>query len=103
MPEQRIVVAGYFGYQNAGDEAILAETLHSIHTIDEKIDISVVGGDADYVEAVYGVTGILWKDSDAIIILEREGEALAAFPVILESYSELSTKELSKGYLPFIR
>ncbi|MCK5646870.1 MAG: polysaccharide pyruvyl transferase family protein, partial [Anaerolineales bacterium] len=63
----RILVAGYFGYQNAGDEAILAETLYSIHTIDEKIDISIVGGDADYIEAVYGVTGILWKDSDAII------------------------------------
>ncbi len=67
MTDKRIVLAGYFGYQNAGDEAILIETLHSIRTIDEKIDISVVGSDADYLEAAYGVTGILWKDSDAIV------------------------------------
>lgn len=51
---RNILISGYYGYSNAGDEAILEVLCQSIHRAHPAADITVLSGSPGTTEAVYG-------------------------------------------------
>jgi polysaccharide pyruvyl transferase CsaB len=54
----RLVVSGYYGYGNAGDEAVLAGMLRSFREIEASLQVTVVSGDPDRTQRTHGVDAI---------------------------------------------
>jgi len=62
----KIFVAGYFGFANAGDEAILASLLEQLRRDRPDVDITVSSGDPASTSTAYGVRTIARHDIQAI-------------------------------------
>ena len=51
----RIVIVGYYGFANAGDEAILATMLADLREVAPSAEVTVVSGDPAATTAAHGV------------------------------------------------
>jgi polysaccharide pyruvyl transferase CsaB len=63
----KIIISGYYGFDNVGDEAILAGIIHSIRQFDKKIEILVLSNNPLLTSNRYEVTAINRNDLKAII------------------------------------
>lgn len=54
----RIVISGYYGFGNAGDEAMLAAILEAILEVLPDADITVISGNPSYTKKKHGVRAI---------------------------------------------
>ena len=63
----RIVVSGYYGSKNAGDEAMLAAMLEVLGDLDPKLHITVISADPEDTRKRHGVDAISWLGFPAII------------------------------------
>ena len=62
MP-RRVALAGCFGFQNTGDDAILEVWLHDLAAWRENVEVVVLGGDDTYLREQFpGVTFVHWRD-----------------------------------------
>jgi polysaccharide pyruvyl transferase CsaB len=68
----RILVAGYYGFGNTGDEAILAGMLAEMRRLNEDLDFVVISGDPQSTAALHHVRSIHWKDLDQIAAASKE-------------------------------
>ena len=50
-----IVISGYYGSKNAGDEAMLSAMLEIFSELDSKLNITVISSDPDYTKIRHGV------------------------------------------------
>jgi len=67
MPEAvRILISGYYGYANPGDEAILTVLLSELRTHLAGVEISVISGAPERTAGTHGVNAVLWSDPSAI-------------------------------------
>jgi polysaccharide pyruvyl transferase CsaB len=58
----RVVISGYYGYNNVGDEAILKSIITALRCEDPNIDIVVLSNDVDYTKNTYNVNAVnRWK------------------------------------------
>lgn len=62
----RIVVSGYYGSKNAGDEAMLAAMLEVLGDLDPKLHITVISADPEDTRRRHGVDAISWLGLPAI-------------------------------------
>jgi polysaccharide pyruvyl transferase CsaB len=62
----KILISGYYGFDNAGDEAILSVMLRQLRQSLGAADVTVVSGDPAATAASHGVTPVLWSDPLAI-------------------------------------
>ncbi len=53
-----IVVSGYYGFANAGDEAMLAAMIEALTDIEPNINITVISGDPDDTKRRHGVSAV---------------------------------------------
>ena len=56
----RIVVSGYYGSKNAGDEAMLSAMLEVLGDLDPKLHITVISADPEDTRKRHGVDAISW-------------------------------------------
>jgi len=54
----KIVLSGYYGFDNAGDEALVTAISNSFKTFDSRIEITVLSGNPDRTAAVHGVRAV---------------------------------------------
>ena len=54
----RVVISGYYGYNNVGDEAILQSIITALRSEDPNIDIVVLSNDIEYTQKTYNVKAI---------------------------------------------
>ncbi|MGE5421789.1 MAG: polysaccharide pyruvyl transferase CsaB [Ignavibacteriales bacterium] len=54
----RVVLSGYYGFDNAGDEALLAAISGSLRTFSDSIEITVLSGNPARTTALHGVRAI---------------------------------------------
>src|SRR6266542_2612153 len=66
-PGPRLVIAGYYGYANTGDEAILATMLRDLRARRPDMQMVVVSGDPEQTAAAYGVRAIAAHDVAALM------------------------------------
>lgn len=65
--ERRIVVSGYYGSKNAGDEAMLAAMLEVLGDLDPKLHITVISASPADTSERHGVESISWLGIPSII------------------------------------
>ncbi|MDY4475022.1 polysaccharide pyruvyl transferase CsaB [Mitsuokella sp.] len=65
--ERRIVVSGYYGSKNAGDEAMLAAMLEVLGDLDPKLHITVISANPADTSRRHGVESVSWLRFPAII------------------------------------
>ena len=73
----KIFIAGYFGFANAGDEAILASLVEHLRGENPNVEITVSSGDADSTASEHGVRAVARNDIHAI------DRAIAAADMVL--------------------
>lgn len=61
-----ILVSGYYGFKNAGDEAILAGMIRAFRDMDPEVSFTVISGTVANTRAVHGVSAVSRGDSKAI-------------------------------------
>lgn len=71
-----VVISGYYGYKNAGDEAILSAIIHSLRKVDPDTYITVLSGDPEYTSRLHGVDAIPRTDLFQIMKTLRQSNLL---------------------------
>ncbi len=75
MPEAtRVLISGYYGYANPGDEAILAVLCAQLRQRLPGVSIAVISGQPEQTAATHGVEAVLWSDPDAIAAAVRQSD-----------------------------
>ena len=61
----RVLISGYYGYHNVGDEAILQSIIRALKEENPEIEIVVLSNDVEYTKKTYGVDAInRWSIND---------------------------------------
>lgn len=55
---KKIIMSGYFGFSNSGDDAILKSIIESFKSLDPDLNIKVLSKDPDLTEREYGVAAV---------------------------------------------
>ena len=76
MPASRILLAGYYGFGNAGDEAILASILAHLRELRPDAAVTVVSGDPRETARAYGVEAVFWRDPLALEDAARQADLI---------------------------
>ena len=71
-----IVVSGYYGSKNAGDEAMLAAMIEVLADLDPKINITVISANPADTEQRHGVKAVYWLNLPQIIGALRRSDLL---------------------------
>ena len=61
-----IVISGYYGSKNAGDEAMLAAMIEVLSDLDPKVNITVISANPQDTMERHGVQAISWLGIPAI-------------------------------------
>ena len=82
-----VVISGYYGSRNAGDEAMLAAMLEVFSDMDPKVNITVISSNPEDTTSRHGVRSIGWLDFPAIYgqlkdVTFKEGDSVEAGHVI---------------------
>lgn len=64
---KKILIGGYYGAGNLGDEAILESMLHDMRALRDDLSFFVTSWNPDETSRQYDVKGIHWKDIDALL------------------------------------
>ncbi len=62
MTSRRILLAGYYGFGNAGDEAILASILAHLRAAAPDAAVTVASGNPEATAKAHGVETVFWRD-----------------------------------------
>ena len=58
----KVVLSGYYGFNNAGDEAVLQAIINSLKKADQDLDITVLSNNPEHTTKAYGVKAVnRWK------------------------------------------
>ena len=74
----RVVVSGYYGFGNAGDEAVLAGLLRTLRDVDPSLEATVVSGAPDETARDHGVEAVRRLDVPAIARALRAADGLVS-------------------------
>jgi polysaccharide pyruvyl transferase CsaB len=67
-----ILIAGYYGFENVGDEAILSAILADLRRQRGNLDFIVISSNPERTQAEHGVRAVHWKDINALLEAARE-------------------------------
>lgn len=73
---KRILIAGYYGFGNTGDEAILAAMVEGMQRQLPGAEITVVSGDPRTTSKYYGVRAIDWREMGSLVNSCRETDLI---------------------------
>ena len=62
----RLVLSGYYGFYNVGDEAILQSIIESLSKENPDIELVVLSNDSKYTKEMYGVESVDRWDIKAV-------------------------------------
>lgn len=64
---KKVVLSGYYGFNNAGDEAVLYGIINSLRKLDGKIDITVLSNNPEQTMKLYNVHAVnRWKINEIL-------------------------------------
>jgi polysaccharide pyruvyl transferase CsaB len=65
--QKRILIAGYYGYNNAGDEAILSGMLNELRNLGDQVEFTVLSGNPERTSTLHGVKAVAWSDIPSLV------------------------------------
>jgi len=71
-----IFITGYYGFRNAGDEAILSALVRDLKKLATGVNITVASGDPAETESSHGITAVPWQDISALEAGIRRADAV---------------------------
>lgn len=71
-----VVVSGYYGSKNAGDEAMLAAMIEVLTDVNPQVNIMVISASPDDTARRHGVKAISWLDVSSIWCALRRADLL---------------------------
>lgn len=71
---KKILIAGYYGFGNIGDEAILSAILADLRERREELEFIVVSGNPTYTASNHNVQSVDRKDIDALLNAAKESD-----------------------------
>ena len=71
-----LVISGYYGFANTGDEAVLAALISGLRQRNPDIRITVLSADPEATSRQYDVNAVLRTDTHAIGLLFRNSDLL---------------------------
>ncbi len=71
-----IVISGYYGSKNAGDEAMLSAMLEIFSELDPQLNITVISSDPEYTRKRHGVNAVNWLSVTAILKVLKKADLL---------------------------
>ena len=74
----RIVVSGYYGSKNAGDEAMLAAMIEVLSDLDPQVNITVISTDPEDTKKRHGVHAVSWLSVGEILGALRHADLLVS-------------------------
>lgn len=74
----RIVVSGYYGSKNAGDEAMLAAMIEVLSDLDPQVNITVISTDPEDTKKRHGVHAVSWLSFGEISSALRHADLLVS-------------------------
>ncbi len=75
----RLVLSGYYGFYNVGDEAILQSIIESLHKENPNIELVVLSNDPDYTRKMYGVEAVdRWSIKSVYDAIKKVTDLLVA-------------------------
>ncbi len=74
--EHRIVMSGYYGFNNAGDDAILESILKAIREASDQVAVTVLSNDPDQTRSRYGVDAVSRFSMSGMSAALRHSDAL---------------------------
>jgi len=84
--KKRVLVSGYFGFGNIGDEAILVGMLNDLRALHSGLEFIVVSGDPKRTRALHGTASVPWKDILAIVEAARQSDLLVSSGGLFQDY-----------------
>lgn len=72
----RVLICGYYGFGNAGDEAILSVLLDDVRSLYPQATIAVVSGDSEGTAIRHQVEGVAWASPAALIEAARQSDLM---------------------------
>lgn len=72
----KIVVSGYYGSKNAGDEAMLAAMLEVLNDLDPKLHITVISANPEDTKKRHNVDAVSWLNLKEIVRELRQADLL---------------------------
>lgn len=94
-PNRSILIAGYYGHGNAGDEAILAALLADLRSLDPGLAFTVVSGDPPRTAAEHGVPAVAERDIAALAAAVRAaGLVIVGGGGLFQSYWEVDPESI---------
>ena len=70
--KKTILVAGYYGFGNVGDEAILSAILTDLRKQREGLEFIVISSNPEETAASHNVRSVHWKEINALMDAARE-------------------------------
>jgi polysaccharide pyruvyl transferase CsaB len=74
--KKQVIIAGYYGFNNAGDESILAVLLADLRALEPGLQPLVISGDPAATAELYQVEAILWTDLEAILAAAQAADLI---------------------------
>ncbi|MGE5278783.1 MAG: polysaccharide pyruvyl transferase CsaB, partial [Acidobacteriota bacterium] len=74
MTAPGFLLVGYYGFGNAGDEAILASIVAHLRALKPDAAITVASGDPEATAKAYGVEAVFWRDPLALEDAARQAD-----------------------------
>lgn len=71
-----IVISGYYGSKNAGDEAMLSAMLEVLFELNPKINITVISSDPEYTKKRHSVNAVNWLNVSDILKVLKSADLL---------------------------
>ena len=72
--KKHILIVGYYGFQNSGDEAILRVLLSDLRQVDADLSICVLSGNPEFTRRCFGVEACAHGDVAGIIEQARRSD-----------------------------
>ncbi|MFL6195927.1 MAG: polysaccharide pyruvyl transferase CsaB [Thermoanaerobaculia bacterium] len=105
IPAPRIFIAGYYGFGNAGDEAILAGMIAALRARRPGAEFIIASGDPAATEAEHGVGAVHRDDLPAVVEVMRGSDLVVlGGGGLLQDYWDVPTENVltpRSGGLPF--
>ena len=73
---KKILIAGYYGFENAGDEAILSAMLADFRRQRSALEFIVVSSNPTETAALYNVQSVHWKDINGLLDAARKSDLI---------------------------
>ena len=71
-----IIISGYYGLGNSGDEALLKSIVDNLRALDPNVSITALSGDAEYTRRTYGIDTVNRFNPFAVIWTLMRGKLL---------------------------